>query len=119
MDELMERIENAEAGSRELDMMIAVACYSETEAWAEGWCHSLKQMRNGKAVCPRFTTSIDAAMTLVPEGLWWRLTKTGSGVAASFVEEGKGTVGFCQAETLALALCAAALGARKETNNGQ
>jgi hypothetical protein len=63
---------------------------------------------------PAYTASIDAAMSLVPEGWRFEVTTTGFKPGASIVSP-KGTFtngGGAYAATPALALCAAALRAR-------
>lgn len=57
----------------------------------------------------RYTSSIDAAMTLVPEGWGWTLTHWG---CFRLWEIGDGMDVTSKAKTPALAICAAALRAR-------
>jgi hypothetical protein len=61
MSELIERLTNATEGSRELDAEINLAVFSQL-TFPEP---------------PHYTTSIDAALTLVPEGCWWTLNASG------------------------------------------
>ena len=99
MTDLATRIEQAEGPSRELDAEIATIF---------GWtpAHDL--------VCPAYTASLDAAMTLVPDG---------TNVHAVILDKGltrielNGTTKYLKvdAATPALALCAAALRARLNT----
>lgn len=69
----------------------------------------------------RWTASIDAAMTLVPEDSFWRVGHDGDGpdpamfkAVVSVQKEGEIAISFrmATAETAALALCSAALRAR-------
>jgi len=68
---------------------------------------------------PRYTTSIDAAMTLVPEGWRFELTNTGFKPGVSLVPPGKFFLVGSYAATPALALCAAALRARSHPTQGE
>ena len=107
--ELAERCEKAEGPDRALDYDIA---HSVTRAHLE----------TGKA--PAYTASIDAALTLVPEGWDWSAqTSCLKGLSrascdltqlAPFKPE-DWTVRTARATTPALALCAAALRARAAT----
>lgn len=109
MNDLIERIEAASKGSRALDWEIHV--------------HDGIDGKGMYGPHPRYSFSIDAALTLVPEGWTWMLdTMEGRNEACV---HGNGPVpdsAYVTAATPALALCAAALKARaylKETNNGQ
>jgi len=126
---LIEQIEAADAGSRELDAEIA-RVFEPERIWLPvmSYGHGVYANANGSAsMCPAYTTSLDAAMTLVPEG--WRLAamaehdpKDGKSIV-HLVRIGKGYGGqvddrrWSNAATPALALCAAALRARA-ANNG-
>lgn len=121
---LIERIEAAEAGSRELDVEIAEIALGrivESLSPENSPVRILSVMpltRSGAFELPHYTTSIDAALTLVPEG-WrsrarlfrgknrWDLEKAADQRNRTF---GRGT-------TPALAICAAALRA-KENDHG-
>ena len=107
MKELIARLEQASEGGAELDEAIFAAIGREHEFhWN---------------TAPRYTTSLDAALTLVPEGWrtqlyqrdggWFsRLVEiTTSRVVAPFESDEKG---FAPVPTPALALCIAALKAR-------
>jgi hypothetical protein len=72
---------------------------------------------------PRYTASLDAAMTLVPNGMGWSVNRYASGTwarAGVYEDNGRDPGYYCDAATPALALCAAALRARatKETHDG-
>ena len=143
---LIERLEAAETGSRELDYEI-----HEAIGWQDndecGWS------RNGKRTGPEwppYTTSIDAALTLVPEGPWggeimWRFGDFGIGgfvelnkanpawlepdydpsqpphehaaCVDSYSDQEKLGMGLIKPRPLALALCIAARKAREQTND--
>jgi len=104
LQRLVERIEAAGEGSAQLDHAIGCALFPERESW------------------PLYTTSLDAAMSLVPEGAWIYLRNcmgpqpmTCDLFEADVLPEGgKGRpVKFGRLHTTApLALCAAALRAR-------
>jgi hypothetical protein len=66
---------------------------------------------------PAFTASLDAALTLVPEGDSWTLSRLGDGLfwcSTSFPDEADNFV--CTAKTPAMALAGAALRARAAMN---
>lgn len=81
-DDLISRLEAAREGNRELDLDIAEAVDHKAEGGRPMW-HSIREgiEREGRHKflsdslgfvwqVPRFTRSLDAAMSLVPEG-WW------------------------------------------------
>ena len=147
-DDLIARLERATEGSRELDAEIAVAVRSlDTEGdkslpkWAGKNYPIWRARPDGRVECVHtdgtgslnwsplhYTTSIDATLSLVPEGwspsmLSWghsRLNDPNDMVHASIVREGAERGGkliedymACRgAATPALALCIAALKAR-------
>lgn len=119
---LIDRLEAAEAGSRELDWLIA-----QHVGWTTFWSgykfylppgeveDSEKQTVN----LPQFSQSVDAALTLIPEG--WLLTLVGdlhTGFSAtgsrchliSWEHESD-----AEGSTRPLAICIAALRARSES----
>lgn len=65
---------------------------------------------------PYFVTSLDAALTLMPEGAYWHVAKgklsQHEPLGAAIVEINRQQVSICEAATVALATCAAALRAR-------
>lgn len=140
---LIERIESADGPDRELDAEIAVAIRYFPQNVGFVWKNDLEPNcpEIGRVTCvtslgtggphyaaPRYTASIDAALTLVPEG--WRPYSADMSIAGRtrFVIEGPktqwatddagekcaGADWYTQgvASTPALALCAAALKAR-------
>lgn len=68
-------------------------------------------VRHAFMSCPHYTTSLDAAVTLVPEGCGWIAGKKSSTTADGVVFGKERTIRLT-ASTPALALCAAALNAR-------
>lgn len=118
---LLDRLESAEEGSRDLDAEIAserigfdAACVGGA-GWPDG--ELIIPMFPGWQVLPYFTTSIDAALTLVPEGFGrgafnFQRDRFGRCCAVVWtdVEFQKSQRGA--AKTPALAICAAALRAQ-------
>jgi hypothetical protein len=125
LNELAGRCEGAKAADRTLDGFIHANVTGEfTHATAreriamggimtDGW----EVLKNGEVwPLPRYTASLDAAMTLVPEGLSVKLyAHPGESHADVYsLHPSKGLLGEGeQAATPALALCAAALRARQ------
>lgn len=119
--DLLSRLEAAKEGSRELDYLCHTAI-----GWVDqdqgGWERGNERTGEG---WPSYTTSVDAALTLVPEG--WRVGeiteydehwsivlygRVASNVQARFVPEAK-----ARGKTFATTLCIAALKAEKQTTN--
>lgn len=138
MTELIKRLEAAETGSRELDVEIFCGYvrpdFNSEEFSPDG---EIDKIRCSMAGVLNYTTSIDAALTLVPEG--WRSGHEDSGKfdTVVFVEAWcwpydssfnpdwmNGEQGYRSAEesvdgfakTAALALCVAALKAREQND---
>lgn len=118
MDELIARLEAAPEGNADLDGEI-----SEIE-WRQAGSPDVKHIGGGLMVssrqsmefqAPRYTTSLDAALTLVPEGMYWfvdsdfRTSSPQAGVSRMDDEE---YIFGAKASTPALALSAAGLKAR-------
>ena len=118
MNDLADKIEAAEGPDRELDKRIVLALYPE--AIVDFYCqgddepvvfHAEPLVRQ-KGELPTYTASLDAAMTLVPEGMKWSVSTFRPKRATAQVSN------RCRiAATPALALCAAALRARKENSD--
>lgn len=131
LPELIAELERAEEGSRELSdkVLLAAGWQRLTKGAAKqpgdtGW-----RMPDGAPLysthphlfgAPDPTRSLDAALTLVPEGWIWRCDGgSGSGFAVIGKPTAKGNFGlphkYCAgAMTPALALCIASLRAREE-----
>jgi hypothetical protein len=130
---LADRCEQATGPDRELDCEIWADANDLKLEWQGnclvagiegviGWIDPGEHSRNfstnrsatGPAAIPAYTASLDAAMTLVPEGYNGRLGWCkGAGYAELFnVAAGEGKGETHAAATPALALCAAALRAR-------
>ena len=141
---LIERLEAAETGSRELDAAVAVAAKVDLPS-PMGDCKATLRLprkdddcasgtywlvqRSGMSLrtAPPLSTSIDAALTLVPKGWRWEVADYAGdqdGPRAALYrnlyseefepDDAIGAYGF----TPALALCIAALKAREQTNDG-
>jgi len=123
---LIERIEAATEGSRELDVAVILALHPEAGPYqphCQGdepifWNAPYRKMR-----CPEISTSIDAALTLLPEGWWWSAGVCRRENHASVGSE----IGTVEGElifetfgaTAPLALLAAILRARQAAQSGQ
>jgi hypothetical protein len=97
MDDLIQRIEAAEGADRALDLEIALLVGTKA--------------RNGHLnIANHYTASIDAALTLVPEGYDWSLDNFDGdqGMPRAWVCK-DGPFYIATAAIAALALCAAAL----------
>ncbi len=137
---LISRLEAAESGSRELDAEIAVAekidlpqpmgeapPYLKMPAMADGCAPGTYWLvqRSGMSLrtAPHYTTSLDAARTLVPEGLQYGISTHppdelfNPGGAQAYVTDREG-LKYQHAEAMDeyLALCIAALKARQEVS---
>lgn len=113
LSQLIERIEAASGPDRELDMLIQNACRKGRKR------HHTDSYRAANA--PRYTASIDAAMTLVPTGwlmagLWERNTNRPNWRWKAELwspDADRDVSGIARnSESPALAICAAALRAR-------
>ena len=79
---LIERIEAATGGERELDAEIWLACtpgatrdkwsYIHKATGRECTVDETRDATDRLIIVPSYTSSLDAALTLLPEGLWWR-----------------------------------------------
>jgi hypothetical protein len=101
--ELAERCEKVEAPSYDLNVSIHRVVRAFPEDWPRAYAG---------ASPTNYTGSIDAAMTLVPEGLMVAAVKFSNGTGRSNIHDGKDVGGSgidVRAATPALALCAAAL----------
>jgi hypothetical protein len=120
---LAERCEKAREGSRELDGLIwKAACEKPGDIWSRDlidgniWMRQDPEDTVAYEAPPAYTTSLDAAMTLVPTGHDWSLFfDNGSALAGCMPssEDGCDWIDVPGA-TPALALCAAALRAAAE-----
>lgn len=103
--ELAGYCEEADGPDRSIDALIAIAVNCRMPGDPAGWP-------------PRYTASLDAALTLVPECDSWTLARLGTGAfccAISFSDEEVAS-SISDAKSASLALCAAALCARAALN---
>jgi hypothetical protein len=105
LSDLAERCERATRSGAALDA--AIWCALNGVALSD---KLVADFERGQA--PRYTASLDAALTLVPEGFDWIIGRTNSGLTIHAEVGGRGGEYQRFAETPALALCAAALRAR-------
>jgi hypothetical protein len=107
MTDLLAMLEAATEGSRTLDILVASDVLTKQQV-TDFLLEEYTRQSGGKV--PHYTTSIDAALTLVPEGTEWILETVpeeggyGAGVGESMWNS--------FALTPALAICIAALKAR-------
>lgn len=127
LDELIQRLEKATAPSRELDLAIAfhagrihasVGQFSSC-CWSAGGDEVILTYPDGKQGAydgkevARYTASLDAALTLVPEECWAEGTLSSPATIEVHNQTIYQALGEGRAATPALALCIAALKARK------
>lgn len=105
---LIEQLESAAEGSRALDAQIASQHGGFGGMGYETWDAI-------EADCPHYTTSLDAALTLVPEGREWSVTYLWDGRCGGTCD---GHHADFKGATPALALCIAALKARQAMEGG-
>lgn len=119
MKDLIERLEAATGPAHDLDGEIALAL---------GWTYQKMKgdqrayfRRPGETAYynrsepPRYTSSIDAALTLVPKGHWWTIEADAAWVrwlTANDVDTAQAHFNHRDGSSTALALCIAALKAR-------
>ena len=121
---IIARLEAATGPDRELDTDIWLMVEPEATRKISHYVHiasgtpqTLDETRRGDGrliTVPNFTGSLDAAMTLVPEGYWWGLHMLGSkdgGFSAAVLPEDT-HMEWHRGATAHLALCIAALEAR-------
>lgn len=139
LSSLIERIEKSEGADREIDARI--------QCWLHGvryQYHFQPHVGDGTQIeftrppkrsrevskdgnppaplvphAPRYTDSVDAALTLVPRDHYWALNMMGerTGYNACCVKAGQ--LEWSEAATPALAICAAALKARSQSHDNQ
>jgi len=120
---ILERLGAAAEGSRELDLAVYAASHggeplSTAHEWLWRWRDNGEEKIINVRNLPHYTTSLDAALTLVPEGLLVRMSLNYKpGPALVYIEEHKDggitELGVACKPTLPLALFIAALRARQ------
>lgn len=120
MEDLIELLEKATEGSRELDALVGLACGAipKKKNIYKARRHPPQLVRVDE-VWPAFTTSVDAALTLVPDGMHKHMgdeygdNRGGASWARIFPPHNqRNGTGNQWARTLPLALCIATLRAR-------
>lgn len=111
MTNLITRLENAEGPDRELDAEIQAAIGGPqivVHIQYDGYTETLNDP-------PPYSASLDAAITLIPEG-WAVYSASWNAERAEFMlwKPGHGALPNCEAKTPAIALCIASLRARGE-----
>lgn len=113
--ELADRCEAATGPDRELDGAVLIAIgHAQRRGSFTFWMNAAGSTNElvGSG-CPRYTASLDAAMTLVPEPHKWAITASShDGGWQAWVWQIEGGPNWHEAATPALALTAAALRAR-------
>lgn len=110
---LIEKLEAASEGSRELDLWISHLAGKHGSTFHHN--EAFERIQRGRKLLdmkwlPHYTTSLDTALSLVPEGKLWTVSNyNGFGQCEAWFDDGD----FCHpAATPALALCIAALKTR-------
>lgn len=111
---VIERLEKATGPDRELDGDIYLFLHPEMRQLSETATGSIKPEHYSS---PVYTASIDAALTLVPEGWCWSahggdVCRPGAQLDKPQIETADGEIIVDQAATTAIALCIASLKAR-------
>ena len=114
MDSLIKKLETVEKGSRLLDIEILREINPEyknmdVESFAKGW---LFGKGNHPIKVPSYTTSIDAAITLIPAALYNRAYFELCKPPMAGFRKSDMAILYYEAATPALAICVAALKAR-------
>jgi hypothetical protein len=73
-EELIEKLEQATGGDRELDLHIWWRCKASNSGQEMGSDYFTMNLKMNDA--PRYTSSLDAAVSLVPEGFQWAIKST-------------------------------------------
>ena len=120
MADLIKRLEALEAPCRDCDVEIARLKYGRdaVRRGGVGWSNDaiIVPCYPGWKIMPAYTASIDAAMTLVPEGWLWSLF--GPDNQACLVNpDNPSQASTCDAATPAIALCIAALRAQEASHD--
>jgi hypothetical protein len=116
-NDLIARLEAATEGSRELDIAVGRAAGEEVDLERDQHGRPLFRLaRDAWGILPHYTTSLDAALTLVPEGhLHWYVGRWPIGYRAEICRHHQTPPHIPMiGATPALALCIAALRARGE-----
>ena len=128
MDDLIAKLEAATEGSRELDAEVAMEIHPRLKTYTPdtvtGPGHWISD-KDGRVYAQDYTTSLDAAVTLIPEG--WRLDELKNlidywGCILWYADPPQAV--YCgyndqlRPKSSILAICIAALKARSQTDAG-
>ena len=129
MDDLIARLQKVTGQDRGLDGEVFFAAGGP--AWDRAYIRAQEPCgcppdiakATAKTFAPRYTSSIDAALALVPEGLHWTYASV-SGEAMIHSTTGRFLISedkevYGRGATPAIALCVAALKARAAVSSGQ
>ena len=116
-DDLIARLKAATGPDRELDARLCIALGLSRDnvmVGVGGWCINSETNPNPYK-SPAYTASIDAALTLVPEGWLWRIMPSDfdGWLAEVWTDDTLDCEFGVRAKTPALAICIAALRARE------
>lgn len=114
---LIKQVSDAAFASRDLDAAILKAIDPNVIATYQGTGHSDYATQKFKGSCrsidiPHYTSSLDAAASLIPDGFDWILERTNGGLTISARVGHDDPDRSSWGNSPALALCAAALAAR-------
>ncbi len=116
MNDLIEKLEKVREGSPHLDVLCAFAIgwIARPSPIGQGYLYYPSADSRNKVV-PHYTTFLDAALTLVPEGAVWAVScgDAFSGFRATVMPKTASGDPTAYAATSALALCIASLKARE------
>jgi hypothetical protein len=112
-EKLSERVERLEGADREIDRAIKQA-FDHDWDYSADWDYwdPLKRKTVSRPVAKPYTASLDAAMSLVPEGMSWSVQSGGSAHVWKAGDFYADVSEYGEAATPAIALCAAALKSR-------
>lgn len=103
MTQLSDKLQRATEGSRELDDLIWRQVNEWQQAKGRGWKYDLE-------FAPHYTTNLQDAVSLVPEGCLWRIGHVGDhrpGIFLAVIMPPKGASIEGESSDPALALCIA------------
>jgi len=122
MSDIIEILESAGAGSREIDLDIAIICgdfkivntdkYENALFDRHEYCYGVEgQWKHYQDELPRYSTSIDDALTLVPEGWVYSLINDFGNLNRVRLFDGLNINIESDGDTMPLSICIAALAA--------
>lgn len=130
---LVDKLKSAAGPDRVLDALLDIACDRGRPAWAQdtgtltedGDCVRLSPSGAGWHP-PRYTASLDAASSLIPDGTFWMIARGRTrpdeplgGASVMKPDDTINPIGEGEAETVPLAVCIAALEAHASLQPSQ